>query len=102
MVFPKSPSTRHKNATSEFRKERDTRLTNLIPFFAVGIAAAGATEIPTRLIENHSVGLPTLCSIVVVVAGAGLWLEHRLTRIEDRLDGLPCQKNGCPKRKRRK
>lgn len=89
------------------RKERGTNLTRLIPPVVIGVAASVGTEVPTRMLESHSVGLPTLCSITVVVFGAGMWLSDRLRRIEDRLDGLPCQINGCsmkspPKRKRKR
>lgn len=77
-------------------------MTRIIAPGILGVAAAAGTELPTRMLESHTVGLPTLCSITVVVLGAGMWLSDRLRRIEDRLDGLPCQVNGCSMGRRSK
>lgn len=67
----------------------------------------GATEASSRMLENHSVGLTTLAAIAATLFTAGMWLERRLTRIEDTLMSLPCRplQNGRPcsrNRKRRK
>ena len=66
-------------------------MTHLIPPALLAAATAGTTEVSAQLLEHQSVGLTTLCSIAVCVFLAGLWLEHRFTRIEDTLHNLPCE-----------
>lgn len=83
-------------------KIRKASMNRIVGPGILGVAAAAGTEVPARMLENHTIGLPSLCSIVIVVFGAGMWLSRKFNRIEDRLEGLPCQTNGCSLRRRSK
>lgn len=56
-----------------------------------GVAAAAGSDTASRLIEHQSIGLTAAASIMCTVFVGGLWLERRFTKLEDRLDNLPCQ-----------
>ena len=78
---------------------------------AVGLGAlsVGATDASAKLIENQSIGLPAAAAILVTVISTVLYIEHRysktdvrLTQIDQALRDLPCLKNGCNAKRKRK
>lgn len=76
-------------------------MTRFIPPLIIG-ATTGGSDAGMRLIEGQHIGLTTAITIAISVAGLGIWLEHRLSRIETRMDSLPCIGADCPFPKRKK
>lgn len=70
-------------------------MTRFIPPLAIA-AATGGADAGTRLLEGQPIGMTTAITVTIAVATFGIWLEHRLSRIEQKLKDLPCQTNGCP------
>lgn len=76
-------------------------MTRFIPPLAIA-AATGGTDVGSRLIEGQPIGVTTAVTVTIAVATFGIWLEHRLSRIEQKLKDLPCQTNGCSLGKRKR
>lgn len=76
-------------------------MTRFIPPAIIAITSAG-TDAGVRYIEGQPVGLATAMTVAACVGTLAIWLEHRLTRIETRINNLPCENNGCSLKRKRK
>jgi hypothetical protein len=86
------------------------QMTRLIPAAIIAATTVGATEGTSLLIENHSLGLPTMIGIASVIGGSAWWLASKFQCIDDkfsllnvRLDGLWCvrsNEDGCKRQRR--
>jgi hypothetical protein len=65
----------------------------LTALFGVTTALAAAAQVIDNTLH---ISIATAMSIGGVVVAGAWWLSRWLTRIETKIDSLPCQKNGCP------
>lgn len=66
-------------------------MTRLIYPTLAALGVTGATDGAMKLLESQSIGIPAAVAIFITVFTAARWLEHRFTRLEERLNNLPCQ-----------